>query len=157
MLLHHHFQFEHLPNVWQDLAQNLVSVCLQKCWKRSSSHLPRQIRWIASVRELSPLHPKLIQTSVKAWLLHCTHSYSFHRPAVLFAEDADGFLQCILSLLHIGHFFLIVHFLLPNPRALSRKHVLTPTPQVWDDMCCRFVNSVRQLEIRDCNDPRCSA
>ncbi|TNN86458.1 hypothetical protein EYF80_003228 [Liparis tanakae] len=34
-------------------------------------------------------------------LLGQTHGYSFDGPAVLFAEDADGLLQCILSLLQI--------------------------------------------------------
>lgn len=57
-----------------------------------------------------------------------THSHNFNGPAILFAEDADGLLQCILTLLHIGHLLLAVPFLLLDPRTLKQsikelKHV----------------------------------
>lgn len=53
-----------------------------------------------------------------------THSYSFNGPALLLAEDADGLLQCILTLLNIGHLLLTVPILLLNMRTLQQRYTI---------------------------------
>lgn len=50
-----------------------------------------------------------------------THSHSFNGPAVLFAEDADCLLQCILTLLHIRHLRLAVALHLSDTRTLKQR------------------------------------
>lgn len=65
----------------------------------------------------------LFNTSVDNFPLlfrYFTHSYGFHCPPILLAEDADGLLQCILTLLHVRYLFLTVPFLLLlDPRTLN--------------------------------------
>lgn len=100
MLLQHYFQLEHLPDVGQHFTQDFVSICLRKGFKQVLQvfiyFLSHFIKYTVDDVET------------------CTHSHSFNGPAVLFTEDADGLLQCILTLLHIRHLLLVVPLLLFN-------------------------------------------